>query len=375
MGGPVHRARRVEEQTLEDAVIEQVEQASCEASRHQEREPPRHPETADAEAHRGDADVLRRGVSEQALHVPLRGGVEHPEERRRGAEHENGPSHPFFGPSQEEEEAEEREQACLVDHARHQRRHVSRRGRVRARQPRVEREEGRFQRERDAEEEEGDAAEPPWLRQHRSERAEVHRAGLGVHEHERSDEDEQADVRRDQVVEPREADPLVAVVPDHHQPGGDGGDLPSDQEHERVLCRVDDEERERRHVEQRELRSTVATGSEVRLQVPDRVDRPEQRHRQRPREEEGAQRIDAKVDVLDRIRPVEDALERRARAEDTEEGRADLHARGQLSHDGRRCAEPIPRQRDGENRSKHQQSRREHDRRHDQELRESATGT
>src|ERR1019366_8062620 len=145
-----------------------------------------------------------------------------------------------------------------------------------------------------------------------AEGVEIHGLGLAVKKHERSDQDEQTDVRGDQVVEAREANFLVSVVPDDEHPRGDGGDLPPEQEHERVLYGVDEDERDRSDVEEREVRPAVPPSLEPGLEVAQSVNRSEKGHGERPREKEGAQSVDAERDPFHGRGPAPRRLERLA---------------------------------------------------------------
>ncbi len=341
VGRAVDRPCGVEEETLEDRVIEEVQQAPGEPGECHGRRSPGDAEVPDPEAHRRDADVLGRRVSEEALQITLGRRVEDAEERRERAEREDGPAHPFVRAPQEEGEAEEREEAGLVDDARHERRHVRGRGGVGAREPGVEREERRLESERHAEQQEDGPARRARSREELSEHAEVHRLRPAVKEHEGGDEHEQADVRRDQVVEAGEPNLLVLVVPDHEQPRADRGDLPAEEKDERVLDRIDEDEGDRRHVQQREVRAAMPALLEVGLEVSDRVDGPREGHGQGPREEERAERVDPERDAVDGRRPWPGHFNRCASAEHRDHAHEYERARGQLARDGNERAHAV----------------------------------
>ena len=53
---------------------------------------------------------------------------------------------------------------------------------------------------------------------------------MRVEDHHRRDQKQQADVRRNQVIEAGEAHLLVGVIPDHQLPGGERSEFPAEQE-------------------------------------------------------------------------------------------------------------------------------------------------
>ena len=272
----------------------------------------------------------------------LADGVERADHGRQQREADQEPAHPFVRSSDQEDEAHESVEPGLVDHAGHQRRDVRGGGGVGARQPRVEREERRLQREARDEQHEDEVAVAAGMRtQPVSEAAEFPRVRVRVHHHERGDEEHQSDVRRDEIVESGEADLLVGVVPDDELPRGERGDLPAQEKDERVVGRVHVDERERRHVEQREVHADVALGPEEAAQVADGVDAAQQGHRQRPRQEEGAERVDPDAQRAERIRPRQLALQRRAAQRDRQHRRQHEHGGKRLRHQPDRRARGV----------------------------------
>jgi hypothetical protein len=139
---------------------------------------------------------------------------------------------------------------------------------------------------------------------------------VGVQDHECGHQEDQADVRGHQVVEAGEADLLVRVVPDHQEPGSQRGDLPAEQEHQGVFPGVDEHEGKRGHVEQRVVNADMPLAAEVAPQVAHGIDAAQQRHRQGPGEEEGAQRVKAHFERTHRVGPGLRPLHRRAREKD-----------------------------------------------------------
>jgi hypothetical protein len=120
-------------------------------------------------------------------------------------------------------------------------------------QPGVKGKEGRFQGERNTEQQKNGPTQRARPRQELAEGSKIHRARFAVEQHECRNQHEQADVRRDQVVEAGEANLLVAVVPDHQQPGSDRRNLPGEQENQGIFDRVDQDEGQAHQVEQREV--------------------------------------------------------------------------------------------------------------------------
>ena len=81
--GVQHAAGREEEQRLEEAVVQHVEQRAAETEGHEVGAPERAAERGQTHADRDDADVLDAAVGEQALQILLRHG-------ERDAEHARG---------------------------------------------------------------------------------------------------------------------------------------------------------------------------------------------------------------------------------------------------------------------------------------------
>ncbi|MCY1539823.1 hypothetical protein D9M68_754280 [compost metagenome] len=75
-----------------------------------------------------------------------------------------------------------------------------------------------------------------------TEAAKVPGTRMGIQNHERSDQENQADVRGHQVVEPGKAYLLVRVVPDDQKPSRQGSRLPAQQEDQGVIRGVNHHE-------------------------------------------------------------------------------------------------------------------------------------
>ena len=137
-----HRPRAQEQQPLEARVVDRVIQAADDAQGGERRQPVALEHQARPDPDEDDADVLDRVKGEQPLEIVLHEGVEHPEQRRDGAqaEHEAAPPR---GPAREQvdRDAEQAVDAHLDHDAGHQRRHVARRDGMRHRQPHVQRDE------------------------------------------------------------------------------------------------------------------------------------------------------------------------------------------------------------------------------------------
>ena len=103
---------------------------------------------------------------------------------------------------------------------------------------------------------------------------------MGIHDHDRGHQKDQANVGGYQVVEARKAHLLVAEIPDDQLPGGQGGNLPPKQEDQGVIGAVHQDEGQGREVEQRKMHSQVACAVKVAPHVTDRVKASQQGHGQ-----------------------------------------------------------------------------------------------
>lgn len=205
---------------------------------------------------------------------------------------------------------------------------MRRRRGVRARQPGVDEEECRLEREAGQQQQEDEVAlRARMLAQPLPEAAQVPRRRMRVQDHEGRDQEDQADVRRDQVVEARETHLLVAVVPDHQQPGRQCGDLPAEQEDQRMVGAVDQHEGQRGHVQQCVVHADVTRAVEMPPQVACRIEAAQQRHRQRPGEEEGAEPVQPDAQRAHRVGPRQGAREHRAAGEHRHDRQPDEHHR------------------------------------------------
>ena len=92
-----HRAGAEEQQALEDAVVEDVEQRRGHGERGCRRHRVRLEGERKAEPDEDDADILDRAVGEEPLQVALQHGVEHADHRGRAAEHQHGTLHHHCG--------------------------------------------------------------------------------------------------------------------------------------------------------------------------------------------------------------------------------------------------------------------------------------
>ena len=116
-----HRARGEEEEAFEEGVIERVVERRRQGDRCEERLVVALEQDREADAGDDDADVLDRGVREQALHVGLHRREEHAEQRR--GEPENQREHappPELALQQIEGDAQQAVDRGLEHHAAHQ---------------------------------------------------------------------------------------------------------------------------------------------------------------------------------------------------------------------------------------------------------------
>ena len=121
-----HGAGAKEQQALEYAVIENVEQRGCQRKRCGSRHIVRRKSERKTEADEDDPNVLDRVVGEQSLEVVLHQGAEHAEHARRSSErdHDDAPP-PGRRPVEVEDDADEAVDRDLGHYPAHQRRDVA----------------------------------------------------------------------------------------------------------------------------------------------------------------------------------------------------------------------------------------------------------
>ena len=140
-----HRAGAEEQQTLEDRMVEDVQEAGGERERRRQRHAVGLERERKAEPDEDDPDVLHRVVREQPLEVVLHERVEHAHDGGDAAEREHHHAPPPGGRAEQiEDDAHEAVDGDLGHHAAHQRRDVARRRRMRERQPDMQRHEAGF---------------------------------------------------------------------------------------------------------------------------------------------------------------------------------------------------------------------------------------
>ena len=139
------RAGSEEQQTLEDAVIENVKQRGRQRERGGGRHVVRRKGERETEPNEDDADILHRVVGEQALEVVLHQCAEHAERAGDPGKGDHDHTPPPRGRAIEvKDDADEAIDGDLGHHAAHQRRYMARRRRMGERKPDVQRNEPRL---------------------------------------------------------------------------------------------------------------------------------------------------------------------------------------------------------------------------------------
>ena len=105
-GAMHHRARAEEQQSLEQGVIEHVQQRAAKAQHHQHGRTRAHAQQADAQAQRDDADVFDAVIRQQALQVVLRQRKQHAQHTRSQPDGDESPPPPQRAASQKRERAQ-----------------------------------------------------------------------------------------------------------------------------------------------------------------------------------------------------------------------------------------------------------------------------
>lgn len=199
-------ARAEKEQALEQRVVERVQQGARDAAQRDELVARGFAQRGDAESDEDDADVLDRGVGQQAFHVVLHGCEDHaPQARddaRREQDHSGGVQEGLF--AQRGRHAQDAVDARLDHHARHQGRDVRRGCGVRLRKPDVHREKSSLHAE--ARQEHQQQRQSRLRAEVVAQRAERGGAAGRVEPYEADDEQHEADVHHNQVGERRAPD-------------------------------------------------------------------------------------------------------------------------------------------------------------------------
>jgi hypothetical protein len=212
VGGVQHRAGAQEEQALEAG----MGQAVVEHRGHRQRRQRIHAigveDQGQADGDGDQADVLDRGIRQQALHVALHRAVEHAEDRREQADRQgNHAPPPDRRVQQVEADAQQAVDRRLQHHPGHHRRHRRGRRRVRLRQPDVQRHQAGLGAEAGQRQQEGGGGPErrQFLLAHRGETVVAAAAG---HDAEGKQDRDRADVGYQQVDEAGAADLFVPVV-------------------------------------------------------------------------------------------------------------------------------------------------------------------
>ncbi len=216
MFGLIDATGGVKQLAFEKRVVQDVQHATPKAQRHQARCSPGQAQYSNAKTNAGNAHVLCAGVAQHAFQVALAHGVQATNDRRCDREGDQRPAHPGIRLALNQQKVQQREQTGLVDHTRHQCAYIGGRSRVGARQPRVKREESRFQPEAGQQQQKHRIADGARVGAHPVAKVvQVPALRLGIQNHERSHQKNQADVGGHQIVEAGKANLLVGVIPDH----------------------------------------------------------------------------------------------------------------------------------------------------------------
>ena len=294
-------ARPEEEERLEEAVVDDVEEAAGEAEERPLRVSRRAPREAGPEAEDDDPDVLDAVPGQEALEVVLAESEGDAEDGGGGAQDEERVAPGGRRVGNERGDADDPVDPRLDEDARHERRDVRRGRGVRRREPDVKREESRLQAEPDErEDEEGRPRVRPG--DARRERDELRRAREGTQEREEAEENEGGDVRREDVEPARVAGfPRLPVGPDEEE-GGEGHHLPRREEEEDVSRDEDEGDRTRCRAEEEAGPARVGRVGLV-AEGAGAADGREGRDEKEGHEEEGREGIETDVECGARQRP------------------------------------------------------------------------
>ena len=114
------------------------------------------------------------------------------------------------------------------------------------------------------------------------------------------------------------------------------------------------------------MRPAIASGIEIRTKIPHGVECPEQRHRQRPRQEERAERVDMNNDELDRIGPAPASCQWGASFKDGDDSAKNEHGCHALGDERRDRSMRVVSEGEGEDRPEDQRAAGEEKCRHGQ---------
>ena len=227
--GMQHRAGGEEQQALEVGVVDAVVERGGERERSQGAHAVGLEDDGESDADQDEADVLDRGIGEQALHVALHRGKHHAVECGGEAQHQDHHAPPpHLHVQQVEQHAQQAVDRGLQHHCGHQRRHRRGRGRVRLGQPHVQRQHAGLGAEAEQRQRERDRG-PERRELHRAHGVEGIVAGAVQHAEAQQDADG-ADVGDQQVEEAGAPDFGLGVVagdeeirrqrhglPEHHE--------------------------------------------------------------------------------------------------------------------------------------------------------------
>jgi len=225
-GGRQHRAGAVEQQALEHAVVEDVEQRGGEAERGGGRHGIRFEGQREPQPDEDDADVLHRVVGQQPLEIVLHQGMQDTEHGRHPAQqnHQGAPP-PERWTEQVEHDARETVDGDLGHDAAHQRGYMAWRRGVGKGQPHMQRHEPRL----------GARADQHQHQHHRrdsrrgrrlTDRLELVSARRTGEQAEGEEQGERAEARHQQVQIARRGVARPAVMRHHQRPGGERHELP-----------------------------------------------------------------------------------------------------------------------------------------------------
>ena len=158
--GVLHRPCAEKQQSFEDAVIDDVQQARGEPDHGQGQHSGGEPHHADADPEQDDADILDAAVGQQALEVMLRHRKQHAEHAARRTDRDQQPAPPGLRRAEQGQYANQPVDADLDHRAGHQCRGMARRDRMCFRQPDMHWDDTRLRAKADQRQDENQRCQP-----------------------------------------------------------------------------------------------------------------------------------------------------------------------------------------------------------------------
>ena len=231
----LHRAGAEKQQTFEDAVIEDVQQAGGKADDGERRGAGRQSEHAKTDAEQNDPDVLDAGIGEQPLQIMLRQGKQHAENTARRADGDEGPAPPWLRCPEQCQDAYQTVNADLDHRPRHQCRGMAGGDRMRFRQPDMRRDDAGLRAKADQRQNEGHRTQRRGGLQDAAVSVEIGAARQPAEQHEEHEKKRRSDMGRRQIRPRGMPHALLPVIENDQEERRQCHDLPGQQEQQSVM--------------------------------------------------------------------------------------------------------------------------------------------